>query len=50
LIYLAGVTDGRRGARTFDAQAVGSVVAQVLTSCPSTPSRGVLEALVKAWQ
>ena len=50
LIYLAGVSDGRRRAAVFDAEATGGAVERVLAACRSTPSLTVIDAFVLAWR
>ncbi len=50
LIYLTGVTAGRRGTRTLDAERAAAAIDRVLTLCPTTPSKAVLDALMEASQ
>ena len=50
IIYLTGVMDGRRRAKTFDASTAGPVIDRLLASCHATPTRAVLDAFTAAWR
>ena len=50
IIYIGGVTDGRRQAVTFDPAASGHAIERMLTLCRATPDRGALDAFSAAWK
>ena len=50
LIYLAGVSDGRRRVAVFDAEATGGAVERVLTNCRAAPALTVIDAFALAWR
>jgi hypothetical protein len=50
IIYIGGVTDGRRQATVLDRVAFGNAVERMLALCRATPDRSALEAFSAAWK
>jgi len=50
IIYMGGVTDGRRQATVLDRVAFGNAIERMLALCRATPDRSALEAFSAAWK
>ena len=50
IIYMGGVTDGRRQAGMFDPVASGNAIERMLALCRASPDRGVLDAFAATWK